>query len=401
MKNNRNVTDSIYMIGAGDRRLARFENIFPVPNGISYNSYLIIDEKIAVLDTIDSVLSELYFENMEAELKGRTVDYLVVHHMEPDHCYNIKRLADKYEKMQIVCSAKAATMVEQFFGNQFSDRIIKVGQDDELKLGQHCLKFIAAPMVHWPEVLYSYDEKDKVLFSADAFGAFGALDGNFLISEVDVNDTLLAEYRRYYANICGRFGMQVVNSLKKVSGFEINYICPLHGYVIDDKLDLFLEKYNTWGNYEAEDNSVVIIYGSMYGNTENAVNILAGILSDKGVKGIKMYDASAIHFSYLVSEVFRCKNIVFASPTYNNSIYLPMRVLIDDLKHLNIQKKNVSFIENGTWSYGAAKMMMEALADCKVMNVVGEPVRISSAVDQDSYLALENLANSIVEQMNS
>lgn len=398
MKTNRNVTDTVVMIGAGDRRLEKFENIFPIPNGVSYNSYLIIDKKTAVLDTIDSALSEVFFENIEAELKGRAVDYLVVHHMEPDHCYNIKRLAVLYPEMQIVCSAKAATMIEQFFGKAFTDRILKVCDKDELDLGEHKLTFMSAPMVHWPEVLYSYDEKDKILFSADAFGTFGALEGNLFISEIDLNDEILSEYRRYYSNICGRFGLQVTNSLKKVSDLEIRYICPLHGYVIDDKMDVLLEKYAKWGAYEPEDNSVLIIYGSMYGNTENAVNILANLLGEKGVRGIKVYDASVTNFSYLVAEVFRCKHIVFASPTYNNSIYIPMRVLIDDLKHLNFQKRNVSFIENGTWSYGAAKMMADSLATCKCINIIGDPVRISSAVNEESYSALERLADSISEE---
>lgn len=395
MKNSRNVTDSVVLIGASDRRLDKFENIFPIPNGVAYNSYLILDEKIAVLDTIDSSMSEVFFENIAAEVKDRSVDYLVVHHMEPDHCYNIKRLSQLYPNMQIVCSAKAATMIEQFFGKEFSERIMKVGENDELHLGAHTLKFITAPMVHWPEVLYSYDAKDKLLFSADAFGAFGALDGNVFISEVDLNEALISEYRRYYANICGRFGMQVINSLKKVSGLEIKYICPLHGHVIDDKIEVLMDKYMKWGTYEAEDNSVLIIYGSMYGNTENAANILASMLGEKGIRGIKVYDASTIDFSYLVSEAFRCKNIVLASPTYNNSVYMPIRVLIDDLKHLNLQKRNLSFIENGTWSYGSAKMMTESLSECKAMNVVGASVRISSAVNEESYLALSELADAI------
>lgn len=399
MKNNRKITEHVVWIGASDRRMERFENIFPIPNGMAYNSYIILDEKIAVMDTIDSSLSEVFFENIAAEVKDRAVDYLVVHHMEPDHCYNIKRLADLYPGMQIVCSAKAATMIEQFFGSKFTDRIRKVAEHDELDLGKRSLKFIAAPMVHWPEVLYSYDAEDKILFSADAFGAFGALDGNVFLSEVDLNDSLISEYRRYYSNICGRFGLQVMNSLKKAVDLEIKYICPLHGHIIDDKIDILMDKYTKWGTYEPEDDSVLIIYGSMYGNTENAANILAGVLANKGVKGIKVYDASVTDFSYLVSETFRCRNIVFASPTYNNSVYLPMRVLIDDLKHLNFQKRNVSFIENGTWSYGAAKMMADGICECKNINIVGEPVRICSSVNEESCASIENLAEAIVAEI--
>lgn len=399
MKNNRRITDNIVMIGASDRRLDKFENIFPIPDGVAYNSYLIIDEKIAVMDTIDSALSDIFFENLEDELKGRAVDYLIIHHMEPDHCYNIKRLAGLYPDMTLVCSSKAAAMVEQFFGNGLNDRIKVVGQDDELSLGAHSLKFIAAPMVHWPEVLYSYESKEKILFSADAFGAFGALDGNIFTGEVTLDEHLISEYRRYYANICGRFGLQVANSLKKVSGLNIKYICPLHGHIIDKNMDVLMEKYQKWAAYEPEDNSVLIIYGSMYGNTENAANILAAMLADKGIKNISVYDASVHHYSYLVSEVFRCKHIVFASPTYNNSIYMPIRTLIDDLKHLNFQNRNVSIIENGTWSYGAAKMIEEELSSCKKINFVGEPVRISSAVKENSRAALLELALAIIGQV--
>lgn len=395
MRITRKITDTISMIGASDRNLKKFENLFDLPNGMAYNAYILKDEKVVVFDTIDAVLSDLYFENLEYEASGRDVDYIVVHHMESDHCHNIKKLADRYPNMKIVCSAKAATMVSQFFGPTLDERIIKVGQDDELDLGNRKLKFIAAPMVHWPEVLYSYDDKEKVLFTSDAFGAFGALDGNILLSEVALSEFLISEYRRYYANICGRFGIQVGNSLKKVSGLDIKYVCPLHGRVIDANFDVLLDKYTKWASYTPEDDNVLIIYGSMHGNTEMAAYILANELGALGCKDIKLYNASDTDISYLVSETFRCRNIVFVSPTYNNSVYLPMRTLLDDLKHLNFQNRNVALMENGSWSCGACKMMGEMLDGCKNLTFIGEPVKILSTVTEDSYNDIKKLADEI------
>lgn len=395
MNNIKNITEDIVYVGASDRGIKKFENVFPIPNGMAYNSYVILDEKIAVMDTIDSILSDEYFENVTEALNSKSPDYLIVHHMEPDHCYNIKKMADTYTGMKLVCTAKASAMIEQFFGKQLDDRIIKVGQDDELKLGKHKLKFILAPMVHWPEVMYSYDETDKILFSADAFGAFGAIDGNIFLSDVTLDNALIDEYRRYYTNICGRFGLQVSNSLKKISGLDIKYICPLHGHIIDAGFDVLLDKYLKWASYEAETDAPLIIYGSMHGNTANAANYLSYKLANLGCRNVRVYDAAATHYSYIVSDCFKHKNIVFASPTYNNSLYMPIKILIEDLEHLNIQKKNLSFIENGSWAFGAGKMMKESFESCKNMHFVGDAVRIISVLNDESKIALDALAEEI------
>lgn len=399
MYNIKKVTESIIYVGSSDRGEKRFENVYPLPRGMAYNSYVIMDEKIAVMDTIDSELSDIYFDNVTEVLNGKSPDYLIVHHMEPDHCYNIKRLANKYNEMKIVCTAKAEKMIGQFFGDMFNDRIIKVAEGDTLSLGKHNLRFILAPMVHWPEVMYSYEESEKVLFSADAFGAFGANDGNLFLSEVGLSDSLMNEYRRYYANICGRFGLQVNNSLKKIAALEIKYVCPLHGHIIDTDFDILMEKYTKWATYAAEDNSVLIIYGSMHGNTENAANYLSYALGAMGCRNIKVYDATAVHYSYIVSDCFRYKNIVVMSPTYNNSIYLPVGTLIGDLKHIGLQNRNISIVENGSWAFGAAKQIKEEFDACKNITYVGEIVKITSVLNDESKNALDVLAGEIAKNV--
>lgn len=401
MNNVKKITENIIYVGAGDRGMKRFENVYPIPRGMAYNSYVISDDKIAIMDTIDSVLSDIYSDNLTEALNGRTPDYLIVHHMEPDHCYNIKRLVECYKDMKIVCTAKAEKMVGQFFGNMFDGRIIKVSEGDVLSLGKHSLRFILAPMVHWPEVMYSYEESEKVLFSADAFGAFGANDGNLLLSEVGLNDEVISEYRRYYSNICGRFGVQVNNSLKKIAEFDIKYVCPLHGHIIDTGFDILTDKYTGWATYTAEENSVLIIYGSMHGNTENAANYLSYVLGGMGCKNIRVYDASSIHYSYIISDCFKYKNIVFMAPTYNNSIYFPVKTVIDDLKHLGLQNRNVSIVENGSWSFGAGKQMKEELDTCKNINYVGDIVKITSVLNDDSKSALDVLADNIAENVKN
>ncbi len=399
MKNIKKITENVIYVGAGDRGLKKFENVYPIPMGMAYNSYIILDEKIAVMDTIDSVLSDIYFDNLTETLDGKSPDYLIVHHMEPDHCYNIKRLVQCYKDMRIVCTPKAEKMIGQFFGNMFNDRIIKVSEGDTLSLGKHNLRFIHAPMVHWPEVMYSYEENEKILFSADAFGAFGANNGNLFLSEVGLNDDLMGEYRRYYSNICGKFGLQVNNSLKKVSSLEIKYICPLHGHIIDTAFDILIDKYTKWATYTAEDDSALIIYGSMHGNTENAANYLSYVLGSMGCRNIKVYDAAVTHYSYIVSDCFKHRNIVFMSPTYNNSIYLPVRTLIDDLKHLGLQNRNISIVENGSWAFGAGKQIKEEFDACKNITYVGDIVKITSVLNEESKAALDVLAEDIAKNV--
>ena len=314
----RQITPGITWVGGNDRRLERFENLFPVPRGVSYNTYLIMDEKVALMDTADSAISRQFMDNVMHTLNGRSIDYLVVNHMEPDHCAAIEDLMLRFPEMKLVGNAKTMTLISQFYDMPLEGHSLIVKEGDTLSLGEHTLQFFFAPMVHWPEVMMTYEQKDGVLFSADAFGGFGALSGNIFDDEVDFERDWLDDYRRYYANIVGKYGMQVQATLKKLSALDIHVICPLHGLIWRDNLSLLLEKYDLWSRYEPEEQSVAIFYGSMYGDTENAAEILAGQLADAGIRKIAMYDVSGTNVSTLISEVFRCSHVVLAAPTYNN-----------------------------------------------------------------------------------
>ena len=323
MYNVRKVTEDIVWVGASDRRLALFENIFPIPRGVSYNSYVLLDEKTVLLDTVDASVAGQFFENLEHVLDGRKLDYLIVNHMEPDHCAMIGDLVRRYPEVQVVGNTKTFGMIKQFFGTDFAERAVTVKEGDTLATGAHTLHFVMAPMVHWPEVMVTYDEKDKVLFAADGFGTFGALNGNIFADEVDFDRDWLDDARRYYTNIVGKYGASVQALLKKASGLEIAVICPLHGPIWRENLGYILEKYQKWSTYEAEDQAVVILYATMYGNTASAADALAGRLAAKGVKKIAVYDVSNTHVSELISEIFRASHVVFAAPTYNGGIYPP------------------------------------------------------------------------------
>ena len=318
MQSIRKVTEDILWVGCNDRRITLFENLFPVPKGVSYNSYLILDEKVTLMDTVDASATEQFFENLEAGLQGRSIDYLVIHHMEPDHAANIKLLLEKYPEIQVVASAKALQMIGQFFDLDLSGRSMEVKEGDTLFTGSHTFHFVAAPMVHWPEVLVSYDEKEKILFSADAFGTFGALNGTIFNDEVDFEREYLADARRYYANIVGKYGMQVQGLLKKAAGLDIQMICPLHGPIWRTDLGWFIDKYDKWSRYEPEEKAVVVLYGSIYGHTEQAVNALACALAEKGARNIAVYDVSRTHVSDLIGEIFRASHLVIACPTYRD-----------------------------------------------------------------------------------
>ena len=304
MYNVRKVTEDIVWVGASDRRLALFENIFPIPRGVSYNSYVLLDEKTVLLDTVDASVAGQFFENLEHVLDGRKLDYLIVNHMEPDHCAMIGDLVRRYPEVQVVGNTKTFGMIKQFFGTDFAERAVTVKEGDTLATGAHTLHFVMAPMVHWPEVMVTYDEKDKVLFAADGFGTFGALNGNIFADEVDFDRDWLDDARRYYTNIVGKYGASVQALLKKASGLEIAVICPLHGPIWRENLGYILEKYQKWSTYEAEDQAVVILYATMYGNTASAADALAGRLAAKGVKKIAVYDVSNTHVSELISEIF-------------------------------------------------------------------------------------------------
>lgn len=397
MNNIQPISNDLFYVGASDRRTALFENIYPIPRGVSYNSYLLLDEKTALLDTADSAVSEQFFENVKAALAGRRLDYLIVNHMEPDHGALIEPLLQRHPDTTVVCTAKAAQMVEQFFGLNPNTMIVKEG--DTLALGRHTLTFAMAPMVHWPEVMVTYDTTDKVLFSADAFGTFGALSGNLYADEMNFEGEWLNDARRYFTNIVGKYGVQVQALLNKAAALDIKMICPLHGPVWRSNIEWFVGKHDLWSRYEPEDKGVVIIYGSIYGHTEAAALRLGTLLAQRGVKNLKAYDASRTHASKLVAECFRASHIVLASSTYNNGIFTPMENLLTDLKAHSWQRRTVALIENGTWAATAAKLMRAELEQMKDITLLGEPVSLKSALRPEQEDQLATLAGQIVESL--
>lgn len=393
------VTDDLYWIGGSDRRLALFENVYPIPRGVSYNSYVLLDEKTVLLDTVDASISGLFFENLEYVLNGRTLDYLIVNHMEPDHCAVIGDVVRRYPDVKLVCNAKTVPMLKQFFDFPVDDRTVIVKEMDTLCTGKHTFAFVMAPMVHWPEAMVSYDTVDKILFSADGFGTFGAINGNLFADEVDFERDWLDDARRYFINIVGKYGVQVQNLLKKAATLEIKMICPLHGPIWRENLGWFIEKYDTWSSYKPEDQAVMIAYASIYGNTENAAEILASKLADKGVKNISMYDVSVTDPSVIVSESFRCSHLVFAAPSYNGGIFTKMETVLSELKAHSLQNRTVAIMENGTWAPVAGRQMREIFAGMKNIELLEEGVTIRSAVKEAQEASLEALAEKIASSL--
>lgn len=400
MHSTRKVKDDLIYVGGSDRRLSRFENLFPIPKGVSYNSYVLLDEKTVLFDTADESISRQYIENVVHALNGRPLDYMVVQHMEPDHCAMIDDMLRRYPEAKMVCSAKAVGMFAQFYGTDVAARALIVKEGDKLSTGEHTLHFVMAPMVHWPEVMVTYDEKDKILFSADAFGTFGALAGNIFNDEITFDTTWMNDARRYYTNIVGKYGVQVQALLKKAASLDIEMICPLHGPIWRKDLGLLLEKYQKWSTYEPEDKTVMIAYATMYGNTENAANVLAGMLADKGVKNIAMYDVSETDVSELVAESFRCSHLVLAAPTYNSGIQPKMEAYLSDIKALNLQNRTVAVIDNGTWAAPAGKQMIGTLEGMKNMTILENTISIKSALAENQLGALEALADELAKQVN-
>ena len=402
MQITRKVTDDITWVGCNDRRLALFENLFPIPRGVSYNSYLIQDEKTVLMDTVDSSASQQFLENVAYALKGRDLDYLIVQHMEPDHCGTIVEVMRTYPQAKVVGTVKALQMIGQFYdvsGFDAEERMMAVKEGDTLATGAHTLHFLMAPMVHWPEVMVTYDEKDKALFSADAFGTFGALNGKLFSDEVDFEGEWLPDARRYYANIVGKYGVQVQALLKKAAAVDIQMICPLHGPVWRSGLSWFMDKYDKWSRYEPEDKAVAIIYGSIYGNTENAADALASRLTDKGVKDVKMYDVSRTHVSELIAEIFRCSHVVLACSTYNGGIYPPMADLLEDMKALSAQNRTVALMENGTWAAASGRLITAKLEEMKNITLLDTKISIRSALQNGRETELDAFAQQIVEEM--
>ena len=394
----RKVADDLIWVGADDRRLAMFEGVYSVPRGVSYNSYLLLDEKTVVFDTVDHAVEKTFLENVEHGLNGRTLDYLVVQHMEPDHSATIRTLLMLYPEAEVVCSKKTEGMLRQFFGDAVKMNIKVVGEGDTLKTGKHEFTFLAAPMVHWPEVIVTYDLTTKTLFSADAFGTFGALNGALFADEVDFFRDYLDEARRYYTNIVGKYGVQVQALLKKAATVEIQTICPLHGFVWRENIGAYLEKYQKWSLYEPEVNGVMVAYASVYGNTENAANILACRLRDKGIK-TTMFDVSVAETSEVVAASFQYSHLVFAAPTYNGGIFIKMDEVLRDIEAHSLKNRTVAFMENGTWAVTCGKQMKEIFAGLKGMNLIEDTVTIKSALADGQEAQVEKLAEAIAETM--
>lgn len=377
------VTNDIKYVGVNDRDIDLFEGQYIVENGMAYNSYVILDKKIAVMDSVDANFKDEWLDNLADVLGDKTPDYLIVQHMEPDHSANIDAFAEKYPDAQIVASAQAFNMMKNFFGTDFSDRRIVVKEGDTLELGEHTLTFITAPMVHWPEVIMTYDSRDKVLFSADGFGKFGALDAD---------EDWACEARRYYFGIVGKYGTQVQNVLKKAAELEIQTICPLHGPILKENLDYYLGLYNTWSSYGTESEGVVIAYSSVYGHTKAAVELLAQKLNDAGCPKVAVTDLARDDMAEAVEDAFRYGTLVLATTTYNADIFPFMREFINHLTERNFSNRTIAFVENGSWAPTAAKVMRKMLEDCKNIKFAENTVTIKSALSDDNRAQIDALA---------
>ena len=393
------MTEDLYWVGGNDRRLALFENVYPIPRGVSYNAYVVLDEKTVLLDTVDHSVSPIFFENLAHVLNGRKLDYLIVNHMEPDHAATIEAVVLRYPEVTLVCNKKTAQMMKNFFSFDVDSRVHLVAEMDTLCTGKHTFAFVMAPMVHWPEVMVTYDVTTKTLFAADAFGTFGALGGNLYADEVNFQTEWLDDARRYYTNIVGKYGTQVQALLKKAATIEIETICPLHGPVWRKDIGWFIDKYVHWATYTPEEDAVVIAYASVYGNTETAANILAGKLADLGVRNVKVYDVSATHASEIVSECFRASHLVFLSTTYNAGMFVNMENLVHDIVNHNLQNRTIALVENGSWAPTAGGLMRAEFSKLKNCTILDETVTIKSSLKEAQLESMDALAEAIVDSM--
>ena len=394
----RKVTEDLYWVGANDHRLNLFENIHPISRGVSYNSYLLMDKKTVLFDTVDWSVCRQFLENVEAVLGERNLDYLVINHMEPDHAASIEEILLRYPKVKVISTEKAFMLMHQF-GFDVEDRKEIVKEGDEKSFGKHVVTFVSAPMVHWPEAMVTFDKTNGVLFAADAFGSFGALDGKLFNDEVNFDRDWIDEARRYYTNIVGKYGPHVQALLKKASGIDIKIICPLHGPVWRSNLGYFIDKYDKWSRYEPEEKGVMIVYASMYGNTESAATVLASKLVEKGITNVVMYDVSNTHVSQLISETFKYSHIVLASVTYNLGIYPLMHNYLMDMKALNVQNRTVAIVENGSWACKSGDLMAEFLDGMKQMSVLNERLTMVSSLNEEKVDEMDILVDGIVDSM--
>ncbi len=394
----RKVLEDLVWVGADDRRLVCFEGVYGVPDGVSYNSYVMSDEKTVLFDTVDKAVSQTFFENLAYALNGRNLDYLVITHMEPDHAATVQNLVLRYPGVKIICNAKIKTMLSQYFDMNIDENMIIVKEGDSISFGRHEVSFVMAPMVHWPEVMMAYDKTDGILFSADAFGTFGALNGRLFADETDFFTENIDEARRYYTNIVGKYGPQVQAVLKKASALDIKLVCPLHGFVWRKDFDKYLEKYLLWSSYAPEEKSVMIAYASVYGHTENAANIMATLLAERGVK-VRMYDTSVTPASYIVSDSFRCSHLIFAATTYNAGVFVTMENLLRDIAAHNLQGRKIAILENGSWAPTSGKQMRDILAPLKNTEFIGENITIRSSVKDGQLAEMEALADIIAAEL--
>lgn len=396
MYNVRKVQEDLIWVGASDHRLNLFENIHPIPRGVSYNSYVLLDEKNVLFDTVDWSVCGQFLENLKYVLDGKKLDVIIIHHVEPDHLASLEEIMLRYPEAKIYATAKAITMMEQFgFAVEGKTQAVKEG--DTLELGKHTLTFVMAPMVHWPEVMVSYDSYGKTLFSADAFGTFGALDGKLFNDEVDFDRDWIDDARRYFTNIVGKYGVQTMNLLKKASQLDIEMICPLHGPVWRNNFSYIIEKHQLWATYTPEVKGVMIAYASVYGHTESAAQALASKLVQAGIKDVVVYDVSNTDPSYLVSESFKYSHIVLASSTYNACIFPKMQEFLEHLKMLNFQNRTIAIMENGSWASMSGNLMRKMLETMKNMNVLESTVKINSSLHTEE--PLDALTESIKQSM--
>ena len=394
----REIAENLYWVGGNDHRLALFENVHPIPRGVSYNSYLLLDEKTVLFDTVDWSICRQFLENIKGVLGDRPLDYMVINHMEPDHAACIEEIVLRYPNVNIICTPKALLFMQQF-GFNIEGKVIEVKEGDTMSFGKHEVVFVEAPMVHWPEAMVTYDTTNGVLFSADAFGSFGALDGKMFNDEINFDRDWIDDARRYYTNIVGKYGPHVQSLLKKAGGLDIKMICPLHGPVWRSNFGYFIDKYDKWSRYEPEEKGVMIVYGSMYGNTEAAASDLATRLVKKGMTNVVMYDVSKTHVSYLISETFKYSHVVLACVTYNLNIYPPMLGYIMDMKALNLQNRTFALIENGSWAPQSGKLMRELLENMKDMTILDNEITLTSSMKESDQDLMETLTDSIIESM--
>lgn len=395
----RKVTEDLFWVGGNDKRLHLFENIHPIEDGVSYNSYLLLDEKTVLFDTADWSVGRQFIENVEYVLDGRKLDYMVINHMEPDHCASMEEIILRYPDVKIVSTEKALMLMHQF-NYTVDENFIQVAEGDTMSFGKHNVVFVEAPMVHWPEAMVTFDTTDGVLFSADAFGSFKSLDGALFADEVDFDGEWINEARRYYTNIVGKYGPEVMDLLKKAQTIDIKIICPLHGPVWRKDIGYILDKYIHWATYTPEEKGVLLCYASMYGNTENAAHILATKLHEKGMHNVHMYDVSKTHVSYLIGEAFKYSHLALLSVTYNLNVFPAMDNFVQDMKRLNLQKRVVAVVENGSWAPQASVLINETLDEMKQMTVLNEEVSVLSSVSKMTESELDSLADSIIESMS-